>query len=869
MTDSGGTTDGGAWPPETPGWTHEVTAGTHVFTGNGAQTLILGDIPERAHVAVRSPRGRAGRPLVVEATSARYTELSVDAAWSTVVFDGRFNQVTIESAEATRQPQIIGFSTSPTKVIVGDGEYTFQRAGDGSAYRIRVDSEQNCSLDVRACEVKGIDGNGGQLVLTAGADEIKSINFADLVYLRGSSHVSKLECGTLNVEVGVVVGTAKLGDGGLGAHQRMGSITADQLTSAGPVYASSIECAELVVTGSHVVACADHRRAVAIASGLRSDPSVGQLGNVEGGLGTLVAGTLEVRGGSVSASSVSVYSGDCRVDGDLVVERLSVGDDGVVQVGALSAAQVNAPGSPIEAKAIRVSRDMSARRVSAVRIELQGSVVVTEQLDASECLHSGCELEVPELVVGDCHVTAGLIAGHCQVRGNLEVASGAQVNDVNWMPDTLGEGPPTATIDGAVRKLEVVLSGTGELAGTRLVPEVGPLRVLGSLVLKPSVPGGTQRQRDEPVGLGEIRLGKGASLCLPSDLPTEISRLDVDGTDCSVVVDKQSCTITLGSVADFKLVVGGPISLSCGDQTDGPAVKLRASGRSLLTLSGDVEVLDCSDATQPLLRLEPTASIAYATGRLRLDKCEGRLTSAWVGGMPPAKLIEVGKELGGGRSHLLGVDVTELSAPELSNLGQITSVEPDAATLKAFAREEGLSEYEVRQRAQWSVDLKAALAGKVSSGRTSATASWVAARLQHRAIRRDPGHRWELIGRWLHRLVGYGHSVLPPLVSWLVASLALTLVSLDRWSNPAFTIDMCSLPNSTDRPPCVAGLGDFGREFARIALFPFRLLRLSDGELVFFFLPDWFQPLAGLIVGLPFIFLLIALRRYFKLAHDE
>lgn len=870
MTDDEVGAGGSDWPPTTPGWDYEEADGVHVFRGGGAHPLVLGDIPDRFTVAVKSPKTRMNRALRIEATSARYVELSLDPAWSSYEFVGRFNQVKIGAADKSGQRPTLKFTTAPTRLFLNDGQYTLQEIDDGSNLTMRVDAATNCVLDVRACDVAVIAGAGGQLAISAASSEIGSIDFAGLVFLRGASQVASLRCEAANIETSLVAKSVVLGEGGLGANGRMGSLKAEEMTSSGPVYASSIECGHLVVEGSSVVASSDHRSAVAAASRLRSDASDGQLGNVDSGLGSIVVGTLDVRGGSVSASSVSVTSGSCVVDGHLVVDRLSVGDDQVVKVGALSAAKVVALSSPVEASEIRVSNEMSARRVSAGRIELLGSVTITERLDAHESLQSGCELDVPESAVGgDCHVTAGSISGRCEVRGNLEVADGGRLDDVNWVPDAPDQGRPTATIDGVVRKLDIRLSGSGKLAGAGIVPEVGPLRIVGALALKPSVRSGTQRQRNDPVDLGEISLGSGASIRLPSDLPTEIRRLDVDGAECSVVVDNQPCTITVGADADFELVVGGPTSLSCGDQADGHAVKLRASGRSPLTLSGHIRVLDCSDATQPLLRLEPTASIAHATGRLRLDKCQGRLTSAWIDDVPPAQLIEVGEGLGGGRSHLLGLDVTELSAPELSNLGQITSVEPDAATLKAFAREEGLSEYEVRQRAQWSVDLKAALTGKVSSGRTSATASWVAARLQHRAIRRDPGHRWELIGRWLHRLVGYGHSVLPPLVSWLAASLALTLVSLDRWSNPAFTIDMCSLPNSIDRPPCVAGLGDFGREFARIALFPFRLLRLSDGELVFFFLPDWFQPLAGLIVGLPFIFLLIALRRYFKLAHDE
>ena len=262
-----------------------------------------------------------------------------------------------------------------------------------------------------------------------------------------------------------------------------------------------------------------------------------------------------------------------------------------------------------------------------------------------------------------------------------------------------------------------------------------------------------------------------------------------------------------------------------------------------------------------------TGSIAASqTSGAQIVDCtaQGYSATAQYGGSPPRD------------GRLVGIDPTNLRYPSLKELKGLSVFEPSPQALRRDASRWDLLPKLVarrtrmpigsqtsdcntpRERAHWYRELAALTDEQAMSGTARASIHWSYARLQHRSIQnplfKRAGKRYEFqgplferMGRWAHRLLGYGFRPSRSIYTWIVVSVLVT-----AWS--AWTV------------PLEAGAWnpESALRFMEVLLSPLRLLRLGGESAEGLVTPSELRPLAHLAVGIPFIFLVLALRNFFR-----
>ena len=167
----------------------------------------------------------------------------------------------------------------------------------------------------------------------------------------------------------------------------------------------------------------------------------------------------------------------------------------------------------------------------------------------------------------------------------------------------------------------------------------------------------------------------------------------------------------------------------------------------------------------------------------------------------------------------------------------------------------------LQEQAHWFRDLHNAVGSNAVPASTRAAVRWCYALLEHEAIKPhrqrlsgDPPGRLrrlasrealESLGRWLHRCVGYGQRPSRAFACWLAAAVGVTVWSVS--SNPVET-----------------GPTGYLERFTQVLLAPLRVLRLGSGDPTDPLIGPGLDPVASLLVGLPFIFFVLSLREFFR-----
>ena len=135
---------------------------------------------------------------------------------------------------------------------------------------------------------------------------------------------------------------------------------------------------------------------------------------------------------------------------------------------------------------------------------------------------------------------------------------------------------------------------------------------------------------------------------------------------------------------------------------------------------------------------------------------------------------------------------------------------------------------------------------------------WSAARIHHASLPWGP----ERIGRSVHRLFGYSIHPTAPLLAWFAASFLITLLGFVDVATVDEPAQISDLRTST-------GASAAFSQLIEVMFFPFRTLRITSSEGAFSFLCTPLPTLAALAVGLPFVFSLVCLRRFFRTGSED
>ena len=252
----------------------------------------------------------------------------------------------------------------------------------------------------------------------------------------------------------------------------------------------------------------------------------------------------------------------------------------------------------------------------------------------------------------------------------------------------------------------------------------------------------------------------------------------------------------------------------------------------------------------PTLQLELGCAVNHLEGELDLTVSGGRFVSSDPSSDPPLiRRLRVKNDDEERSRVVTRNDETGVSAADLRSAAEHLEVfEPHGPSMLRWARE-------VSRPSPWP--------WKLSSRR------------KHPGLYLNPLTIADEAER--HRLVGDGARPGPAMVTWLVAALFVSIFSLVQVGCdevPPNGLQLFAIYAgfaSNAGPACARGIDttSYCIHVMEAAGFPFRLLRLGASERPFPYLATWLQPFAGLAVGIPFLFLLLALGNDFRTGLDS
>ena len=330
----------------------------------------------------------------------------------------------------------------------------------------------------------------------------------------------------------------------------------------------------------------------------------------------------------------------------------------------------------------------------------------------------------------------------------------------------------------------------------------------------------------------------------------------------TVVVGQADEEVGNGAAGDIEAIgVEGPVS-----------VRIETTTRMLEAVPRPHAV----ELGAPSIQITNHGVVRDFTGVARLDSLRGQLIS--LNRDRPGRLVGIG-DTGGGK--LVGVDVTGIvNGAQFKSLGGLSLFSPNVDSLYDLAcrsdrlarwlrkrRRRGLFDptkdptVTPQERAHWFRDLYGVIETRAVSASTRAALRWCYMLLEHEAIKRPRSpqttprtrrvrHRLrretiENLGRWLHRCVGYGQRPSRALVSWLATSAVVI-----AWSAQSRTVE--------------DGVSGWAERVSEVVLSPLRVLRLGSNGETGLLGGSGFEPIAYLLVGLPFIFFVLSLREFFR-----
>ena len=345
------------------------------------------------------------------------------------------------------------------------------------------------------------------------------------------------------------------------------------------------------------------------------------------------------------------------------------------------------------------------------------------------------------------------------------------------------------------------------------------------------------------------------------------------------------------------------IDVMCDGLLGIDAVGIYGPQKVMLRGEGTVNSLECvgREPEFPSVYIESVVSVRDFMGDVNLSQMHGSLACKRVVRKGQPGCIRSLEDCQNGK--VVGADITHLSPQHLSaHAVHLTAFSPDVETLYDIACTDDRLSWRRKDRttpktvyhqpcaddmpawlrqmqrietertalesAHWFLALHDALRRAVVPASTRAAVQWCYVLLEHQTIKGNGDWRLRLesLGRWLHRCVGYGHRPSRPLVTWAAMSLAVAVWSV-LMVEPK-TDDSPSSAATPAREPPDEHLGEWlltlGGRFFEALTAPIRaVLRLGADPPELLASPT-LNVVAYLLVGVPFVFFVVALRQFFR-----
>lgn len=610
-------------------------------------------------------------------------------------------------------------------------------------------------------------------------------------------------------------------------------------------------------------------------------------------LGEVADSTLRAWGGGVIAAR-AVSNCDVGTDGDLQVRQtLRCRPDEPLRARNVFAGEVVAPkgDEPASAGEVAVNHLTVDGPLRNVAVTASGTVHV-----AGEAADSNLEVSGWLRIGGDLSAVGIDVEGKATLSGGtgtdavLAVRGGGSTT-ADLVALTLGkpdaEQSPTFALDGAsVERLTAHHTNHLKRKGDAPVGQIHLARD-AHLTVTADMPEGTPAARIDRLSMadGNVHVDAGGA---PSALPR-----DPDSSDrVDPVSGNQMPTVDL-HVGDKSTLTLNPDDARFDLHRSGNSLTVTAQAPWLLDLGavdidelhlflvGDVhavlrEPLHRLTATNrhgaaPLLDVAPRATVKTATGTARLGVVRGRLhgpdrSPTLAERLKRARrrtrptperldILEVAEQEAHHGGRVVNANPTTIEYAQIPNLAGIHVFDPDVDAVIDYATpdQENMTDVQKRLQCREHAEVLSAISetldGKAIPGKSRAVTRWAANRMHHYSL--QTGNRLDN-GEWyvrhLHRWVGYSQRPLRPFGLWVLAILTATVAS-SLWGVGA------------DEPSW--------ETLMHAVLQPFRLLRFTtnDADLALFTEAIW-SSLVFIVLALPFLFLLIALRNYLRTPNE-
>jgi cytoskeletal protein CcmA (bactofilin family) len=639
---------------------------------------------------------------------------------------------------------------------------------------------------------------------------------------------------------------------------------------------------------------------------LRVDPETGEASDCPF--------TLQGRG-AVENSTLRCDGGGYIVAGDLTETALrceagvwilgtfihsSEDRDCVLEAGDLWVSEELTLAKGSEAKAhgdIRVGGDVTGRLEARSATRLNGSVVGAV---AAERLWIEGDVAGELTSTESLNVTGELRDGvKVDLNGNGELG-GPVTGTIEW---TAPDGA-SLTLGGALSgELTVHGNGIDEWTGSATVVLADACRKLSSLRVARSLQLDVETTaKDASVAVGRLELGVGqaADLLVAAGVGVVVGAVRRSGGGRLAFRRRKdgstgSLDVNVAGLEDLEVHADGEVIIreTAIDEPDIPPersederVSAECWGPGPFAIDCEVGVLTAHRDPSKIIRVRKRGANRYPKlsvreggavrqlrGDVRLGEVAGPVTGAkhtlrpvrrrpwhrWrPRTLPTAPRVHAAVDQPkNGAGQLRDVDPTPLDYHELTAFRGLYVFEPDPHALMDFAREPVVDEFDRQQRAQEMQRLATELSGRAVSGNVRSAAMWAASRTHHRTVT-----GWERTLRGFNRAVGYTQRPTPALVTWVVVMFA--------WSLLALLFDDGSTVDLQPREAGVRGaletgwsvVGVWWGQFVRMLFLPISLIRLPEvSHPEMFGASSWYL-LAFVTIGLPLVYLVLALKNY-------
>lgn len=859
-----------AWPPANDGWTYELLGGedgqVHRFSAqHSGNPLGLGAIPDGARIEVRNQQNDR---ITLKSTSAKRTKIRFVRPLDALHLVGKYNRI-----EATgRQDAPITATVAPTSLVLHGAWSLGGNRPQGDRFKVVLDGNDGDTVQLQDGNPTSIEGRCGTLVV-GGLDGQTDIDVDAIVQTRTELTLGTVRCHRLVARkaltarlieaTGMKTSFAVTCDGGLSAAR----VAASRSVQAQSVHIDDlrIELGHLVISRTQLDA-QQHERANSTGSstgGHKIEPAVvpqhpdaSTLGDVD-----IIEGAL--LGGAIELTSAERFT----VNGLVAVDSIATTGEVELKADLMRVKTLDAPNAAVIARHLHIVGLARAASVDAATAHLEGDVDVAQFKSENVVVDGRFNGNLTSTIRCTLSHDSEIAGGALLVTGDLAVSATAKVETLQ---SKAHDKPLNIEINGIVEN--ATIDGTTHpvaVTGAAIQPKSGTFTISGSVKIRPTAAAGG---KGAPTDLGTI-VCRGANTKLVVAADTTVSaKVQTAGSGTRIVTSGKAVDLKVTRLFSAHVEVGANTTIRARDNgmDKHPAPTITYDGIGKLTLSGTFGCVESLNGRCEL-SVSKDAVLEDVRGPICAVVLHGSIASSRDGHQSPATLYRLAMSsessmVVSDTARVAGLDLSNLSHQEIEMLKAAEYVEPDRQSLVQHAEAGDLSLPQIRTRAQWMLNLHQLMETKAVPGSVRVAAGWSAARLQHEATRRGNRGGWEWWFRQLHRALGYGYKLWPPIVTWVAMTGVFTLFSIGK---SIINVPMlCSDTAPPGQSVCSRTAEDVASAFFSTLGFPFRLLRITPDVEVFEFVWVGFRPLVGVTVGVPFVFALIATRRFFKLPHD-